>query len=148
MEILLVKHPQEDICVWSGELTGESTVRSSYGNLLTKNSNQEMANNNIIGREFYNNLWHIDIPNKIRITNWRIYNNYIPTFRNLYNKRISNSVMCLRCKEGPETLEHAIRDCPTIQEVWLELNFGKQGTTSNDTLQEWIREHLTRSSGQ
>ncbi|MBA0864079.1 hypothetical protein Goshw_029703, partial [Gossypium schwendimanii] len=56
--------------------------------------------------------------------------------------------MCPRCKEGLEILEHAIRDYSVIQEVWSELNFEIQEITLNDTLQEWIREHLTRSSDQ
>lgn len=69
-----------------------------------------MTNNEDTSRAYYNNLWQTDLPKKIKITNWRIYNNYIPTFGILCFRRVSNSALCPRRREGTEALEHVIRD--------------------------------------
>ncbi|MBA0755455.1 hypothetical protein Gogos_020301, partial [Gossypium gossypioides] len=79
-----------DMVVWGEEPLGEYTVRSGY---------------------------RVNLPEKIKITVWRIFNNLILNFHNLYNKRLVGSAVCPKCARGVENLEHDFRDCPFVAEL-------------------------------
>lgn len=70
---------------------------------------------------YYRKVWQSKLPGKIKITNWRVFNNFLPTNNNLYYKSINNSAVCPRCTDGIETLEHVFRDCTAVKEIWKEL---------------------------
>lgn len=62
-------------------------------------------------KQFYKRLWSLDLPSKIKITNWRFSCNFLPTFGNLHYRRLMASATCQRCQNGTETKEHVFREC-------------------------------------
>ncbi|KAK8977317.1 hypothetical protein V6N11_030636 [Hibiscus sabdariffa] len=60
--------------------------------------------------KFYFELWAITLPAKVKITMWRIVNNFMPTFDNLRGRRLIVVNRCPICKSSVETIEHAMRD--------------------------------------
>lgn len=101
----LSMHPHDDLLVWTGEPTGEYTVRSGHKCLL--HNGQTLIQPEY--KNFYKRLWTLDLPPKIKITNWRIASNYLPTFGNLYYRRLMGSATCRRRQYGGETREHLFR---------------------------------------
>lgn len=97
----------EDHIIWRGEPTEEYLVRSGRKFLLQDGQNQGQLNY----RQFYKKLWNLDLPQKIKITNWRFSCNYLPTFSNLHFKRMMGSATCQRCQTGVEAREHLFREC-------------------------------------
>lgn len=83
LQIPLVKHLKEDHRVWGGESTREYTVRNDYRSLLKEISSLDVETIDITNKVVLKSLWKTDLPTKIKITNWRIYNNNIPIFNNL-----------------------------------------------------------------
>ncbi|KAK6117351.1 hypothetical protein DH2020_048942 [Rehmannia glutinosa] len=57
--------------------------------------------------------------NKIKIFAWRAFNYIIPCAVQLQNHKLQVSNWCQRCGMGPETIEHALRDCIVASEVWM-----------------------------
>ncbi|KAH1074230.1 hypothetical protein J1N35_026558 [Gossypium stocksii] len=53
---------------------------------------------------------------------WRISWNFIPTLLNLNKKRVATDIVCPRCREAVESIDHIFRECPTTTEVWMNLN--------------------------
>ncbi|MBA0561099.1 hypothetical protein Golob_017952 [Gossypium lobatum] len=70
-QIPFTRHPQENCRVWSGEPIGGYTVRSGYRRLLKKTFNLDDGTNQITYKAFLKNLWLINLPIKIKITNWK-----------------------------------------------------------------------------
>ncbi|MBA0776681.1 hypothetical protein Gotri_011646 [Gossypium trilobum] len=121
----LAKYPQEDFRIWNREQTGEYTVRSGYRGFTKEISKPNTTTTNIIDINtfFHEELWQTDLPGKIKITNWRVYNGYIPTMGNLHYKRICNNAMCPCYREMAESMEHTFRDCQAFG------TYGKQRDT-------------------
>ncbi|MBA0804172.1 hypothetical protein Gohar_014319, partial [Gossypium harknessii] len=66
---------------------------------------------------FYKKLRQTNLPSKVKITIWRLFNNYIPTYCNLHYRRLRSSAVCPRCSDGTETIEHVFRDCIVVKEI-------------------------------
>ncbi|KAK5793101.1 hypothetical protein PVK06_034237 [Gossypium arboreum] len=105
---------QEDQIIWRGEPTGEYTIHSGHKLLLQEGQSQRQPNYN----HFYKRLWSLDLPPKIKITIWRFFCNFLPTFYNLHYKRLMGSADCHRCQNGMESKEHVFRECPIAKEAW------------------------------
>ncbi|KAA3458512.1 reverse transcriptase [Gossypium australe] len=120
LRISLAMEPHEDLLVWSGELSGEFSVRSSYK--LLQNSNPTAYALQNIYRGFYNKLWRIDIPTKIKIFIWKISWNFLATRVNMAIKKLTSSRLCPRCAAGEETMNHLFRDCSVSVAIWKDLS--------------------------
>ncbi|KAA3467256.1 Cyclopropane-fatty-acyl-phospholipid synthase [Gossypium australe] len=70
LRILLALEPHKDLRVWSGELSSEFSVRSTY-KLLQKIDPTAYALQNLY-KEFYKKLWRTELPLKIKLLIWKI----------------------------------------------------------------------------
>ncbi|KAA3476902.1 reverse transcriptase [Gossypium australe] len=120
LRIPLAMEPHEDLLVWNGELSGKFSVRSSYK--LLQNSDPTAYALQIIYRGFYNKLWKIDIPTKIKIFIWKISWNFLATLVNMAIKKLTSSSLCPRCATGEETMNHLFRDCSDSVAIWKDLS--------------------------
>ncbi|KAK5787366.1 hypothetical protein PVK06_042020 [Gossypium arboreum] len=109
--------PQRSKLVWRGDATGEYTVRSGYKRLLQGEDTSEPRHYNNGHTIFYKKLRQTDLPSKVKITIWRLFNNYIPTYCNLHYRRLRSSAVCPRCSDGTETIKHVFRDCIIVKEI-------------------------------
>ncbi|KAA3462318.1 reverse transcriptase [Gossypium australe] len=118
--IPLATGPHEDLMVWKGELSGEFSVRSSY-KLLQDYDPTAYALHHIY-RDFYNKLWKIDIPLKIKMFIWKISWNYLATRVNMSLRKLSTNYLCPHCGSGEESVNHLFRECPASVTIWKELS--------------------------
>ena len=56
---------------------------------------------------------------KIKILMWKIFQNALPTFHNLFRRKLLDSPLCPICETEPETTEHVFLFCPWTQPVWF-----------------------------
>ncbi|MBA0799813.1 hypothetical protein Gohar_010302 [Gossypium harknessii] len=82
----LARYPREDCRVWSGEPIGDYTVRSGYKRLIMEDPSLTTDDAENTVTQFYKNLWQTYLHGKVKIRNWKVYNNFIPTFDNLQFK--------------------------------------------------------------
>ena len=69
-------------------------------------------------RKFWNNLWKLNIPNKVKFFLWRAYTHSIPTMLNLCKRKIVPSSACNHCHVGEESVLHALWSCEAVCSVW------------------------------
>ncbi|KAA3457419.1 reverse transcriptase [Gossypium australe] len=71
LRIPLASEPHADLMAWSGELSGEFSVRSSYQ--LLQNLDPTAYALQTSYRNCYKKLWQIDLPLKIKLFIWRLH---------------------------------------------------------------------------
>ncbi|KAA3483968.1 reverse transcriptase [Gossypium australe] len=119
LRIPLVQEPHDDFLAWSGEPSGEFSVKSSYKLLQNVDPTAYALQSNY--RDFYRKLWRIDLPIKIKIFIWKSSWNYLATKVNMLICRLATSSLCPRCGVAEETMNHLFRVCPVSEEVWRNL---------------------------
>lgn len=91
-----------DIVLWGFDPSGIYYVRSRYKVLLSSYTNRS----NDTHLPIYNKLWTIALPAKIKITTWRILHKFIPSYYNLYYRRVWSNPLCPQCLVTAETGTH------------------------------------------
>ncbi|KAK8608811.1 hypothetical protein V6N13_024224 [Hibiscus sabdariffa] len=100
--------------------SGRYSVKSGYKLLRTDQDDEYMQNSNphtVTLSNFYARVWAVNLPSKIRITMWRIINNFVPTFANLQRRRLNVINSCPFCHSSGESIEHLMRDCCFTRQV-------------------------------
>ncbi|KAA3479383.1 reverse transcriptase [Gossypium australe] len=138
IRILLALEPH--VRVWSGESSGEFSVRSTY-KLLQKIDPTTYALQNLY-KEFYKKLWRIDLPSKIKLLIWRISWNFLPTKVNLALRGVIRNTFCPRCGEREEDMNHIFRECPVTKSVWRDLSDPSYAMFPNAEFLEWLTKIL------
>ncbi|MBA0655204.1 hypothetical protein Goklo_007711, partial [Gossypium klotzschianum] len=89
-------------------------------------------------RNFYRNLWLLNLPLKVKILVWKISWNYIPTRVNLNCRRLLNNVTCVGCGNAAESANHIFRECPVTRTVWEELLFPELLQVHHMDFVQWL----------
>lgn len=86
-------------------------------------------------RSIYNKLWAAHVPRKVLIFMWRVLQNALLSYVNLWRQKVSPSTLRARCdRDCPEDISHAlftcswskeVRLCSSFSSLWLE--FGSRG---------------------
>nr|KYP51194.1 hypothetical protein KK1_027003 [Cajanus cajan] len=74
-----------------------------------------------IGERLLAHIWHLKIPPKVAILQWRLLHNALPSIDNLLRRSIilpPLDSMCVMCNEQPETLPHLFFSCPIADQLW------------------------------
>ncbi|KAL4334370.1 hypothetical protein GQ457_07G017230 [Hibiscus cannabinus] len=79
----------------------------------------------------------VHCPSKVKILNWRMVRNYVPTLHKLFIKLVATDPTCLRCRANIEDSLHVVRDCFFAREVWHQLGFNFPLSQLHDTLADW-----------
>ncbi|KAK9010599.1 hypothetical protein V6N11_043480 [Hibiscus sabdariffa] len=119
--IPLSKAGLSDVINWRPDGSGIYSVKSGYRLLC----NDTISSSGIVPHShvsllsrFYNEMWAVKVPSKVRITMWRIVNNFVPTYANLQSRRLNVNNVCNFCLLATETVEHIIRDCCFVGELF------------------------------
>ncbi|MBA0674950.1 hypothetical protein Goari_016519 [Gossypium aridum] len=109
----------EDMLVWKYEGSEEYTVKSEYRVLITEflQSNFHTSSNDEDYKGFYTDLWAFNIPEKIKIYVWRMFNNLVPYYGNLVRRTLCEETVCPLCKVELEKSEHLLWSCEVLQGV-------------------------------
>ncbi|KAK9932560.1 hypothetical protein M0R45_019793 [Rubus argutus] len=80
------------------------------------------------------------------LTMWRALNNSLPTFANLWKRKVSSDPMCKLCQEDAESVEHCLLLCPWVESVWFGCALGlfiNKGIIS--TFDQWFENCLEKA---
>lgn len=101
---------------WSWCLEGNNQDHFSVAMLRTRVDHYTLSVCN------YPTRWNNLIPKKINIFRWRLLRDCLPTHLNLSRRGIDiNSIRCLRCNSGNETVDHLFRECNIAHNIrsWI-----------------------------
>ncbi|KAK2641358.1 hypothetical protein Ddye_023121 [Dipteronia dyeriana] len=119
--------------MWHYNDKGVYTVKSGYwiGRKLV--SNPSSSNTSLLA-SWWNFLWKLYIPLKVKIFVWKPCHNWIPTKFNISKRGVHMSGICEACKICDETTIHALWDCNKLKSVrkyWSSLSGKHIGSYSN-----------------
>ena len=111
---------QKDFPFWPRSRTSMYQVLTGYHLLCDLQDNEVASSSDTAGQQkFWNSLWKLNIPNKVKFFLWRACTNSIPTMLNLYKRKIVPSSVCSHCHVGEESVLHALWSCEAICLMWV-----------------------------
>ncbi|CAB4299130.1 unnamed protein product [Prunus armeniaca] len=108
----------DDRLVWHYEKKGCYTVRSGYwlACAIRDREDGEVGASNSNFENIWLRLWRMQVANKVKVFLWRCMHEILPCRQNLFFKRVVSNPICFQCHEAPETVLHALWDCPAAHE--------------------------------
>ena len=100
---------QEDCLVWPQNRDGNYSVKAGYqllGDLETREATS--GSSRADQRSFWNGIWKLHIPYKIKNFCWQACIDSFPTLANLHPQKILMSPLCSNCGKVDETTLHAL----------------------------------------
>ena len=104
---------------WKENKNGCFSVRTAY-RVALRLKQQEDVEHSIAGEEkkFWNKMWKLPIPPKVRNFMWRACSDILPTSANLCRRRVPVDSTCTICQQHDETVAHVQWECPSARNVW------------------------------
>ena len=102
-----------DLLYWSRNKSGLFSVRSAYHlacDLKTPSSRGESSRGAVM-EKFWKQLWHLNLPRKIKLFLWRSCRNSLPIGQNLMKRNIQVSPLCTICGLDLEIATHNLWCC-------------------------------------
>ena len=125
---------REDRLSWGLSPSGDFKLKDAYH---IANANDPKPINWPYSEEW---IWKIPTLPKIKFFLWQCSHDSIPVRVLLANKGINISLVCPACNSAPETIIHALRDCPKAQSFWNSFSPPCSATSFYDTqLMVWLR---------
>lgn len=119
LSIPLARSKPPDTMIWRFEGTRVYTEKSGY-KLILHDKLQSLRDFPIATTttiKTFSELWTLQLPEKIKITLWKVYNDFIPTYANLNKRNIPTPVVCPLCQESTETIDHLLRFCSVTSQI-------------------------------
>ncbi|KAK9020495.1 hypothetical protein V6N11_010518 [Hibiscus sabdariffa] len=127
-----------DEIVWKCDGFGNYSAKSGYRVLCAEQASTQVDGSSA----FFSTLWVINVPAKVKITMWRIVNNFIPTFHNLQIRRMQVTNVCPFCQSAGETVEHLMRDCGFVQQLMSKLNLPATSIQVAGPWKNWVASYF------
>uniref|UniRef100_A0A803PQB3 Reverse transcriptase n=1 Tax=Cannabis sativa TaxID=3483 RepID=A0A803PQB3_CANSA len=122
-----------DFWSWSGEHSGNFSVKSAYRMLQDNKDRRSGVNNS----GFWRNLWQLKIPPKVKNLLWRAASGVLPTCLNLRIKHVDIPSTCPVCHSAPETISHALLSCNFASCCWNSMGL-PVGIALDDSFPTWL----------
>lgn len=97
---------------WKPSPDGQFTVKSAYDFVTCDETPRQGM------RSFFERIWKVTVTERARCFLWLVSHQVIMTNVERARRHISDTNVCQVCKDGIETIIHALRDCPSISGVW------------------------------
>lgn len=95
-----------DKLIWQGTTQGNYATSCAYKLLLAKEASLQPGTSNPAAHSvFWNNIWSLKVPAKVKHFIWRACNEYLPTKKNLFRRCITKNATCDICNSELESLE-------------------------------------------
>lgn len=117
-----------DSWFWRKDKLGHYTVKSAY----TVLRDGTISNNTSISSGFWNKLWNLNIPLKVKHFMWRAICECLPAKDRLLSRRVVVDNRCPVCNLVEETTFHAIVNCPLANLCWQHLRYMHDVKRSNN----------------
>ncbi|CAL1409387.1 unnamed protein product [Linum trigynum] len=110
----------EDKLMWHATADGIFTVKSAYHLAVTldKRSGRWRDMVSWMDKNSWIRLWDANIPPKLKIFAWQIFNHILPTMEALVERKIPVLLRCPVCWGERESLEHLFLYCPVARAMW------------------------------
>jgi hypothetical protein len=109
----LVDQVADDRLIWKVEKNGYYSVRSPYRlcvDVLINSTHLRWGG-------YWQGIWRLKVPPKIKNLVWRICRNVVPTRRRLQEKGVQCPLGCVICSDSEEDLDHICFNCPFSVQV-------------------------------
>lgn len=109
---------EQDFWMWEHEKSGLYSVSSAYRFFRTCLT-PDRGNASDAGekKKFWDTLWRLKLPQKVKIFAWRACQEGLPSKQNLIRRRIPTTSQCCFCDTQVEDLRHALLYCPPIKQA-------------------------------
>ena len=115
----------EDSLVWPHTTDGSYSVKSAYQLLSAETRSALPSSSNTEDcKPFWNRVWKLHVPKKVKHFLWRASRESLPTELNLFSQHILHDKLCSLCEEHPEdTIPedtiHCLWLCDRVRCIWL-----------------------------
>uniref|UniRef100_A0A803QQN3 Reverse transcriptase n=1 Tax=Cannabis sativa TaxID=3483 RepID=A0A803QQN3_CANSA len=106
LAIPLSSTPREDKLFWHHYDNGIYSIKTGY-HLAESIGKMNDSSSSYSNRSWWNRLWSLTLPKKVKIFAWRVINNAIPTAANLHRCKITPTAACSLCNCHWESIGHA-----------------------------------------
>jgi hypothetical protein len=111
---------EEDTWAWQLERHGNFTVRSAYRALLNANAFIEPLGSSGSVQPYWQKLWKMRVPPKVRNYWWRVIKGFIPCRAVLEARHIERISFCHECG-CKDTIQHSLFECTWAKLFWQEV---------------------------
>lgn len=121
-EVPLCVTRQEDCLIWPRSGDGKYSVTTGYQFLLELDRRSSASSSDVNPpKHFWNRLWRIGVPNKVKVFLWRACSEALPTRKNQQRIKVLNDPTCSFCLIHQEDTVHAFWDCVDLHAIWEPL---------------------------
>ena len=108
-----------DKLYWKENKAQRFTVKTAY-HVALRLHREVGVKHSTVGEEkrFWNRIWKMNVPPKVRNFVWMACNDILPTRTNLYRKKVYTDPLCAICEQTDETVGHVLWGCPMARNVW------------------------------
>ncbi|KAK8691329.1 hypothetical protein V6N13_074840 [Hibiscus sabdariffa] len=68
---------------------------------------------------FFNGMWSVNLPAKVKINMWKVANSFLPTYSALQYRSLHVNNVCPFCPNSSETVAHIMRDCNFVCHLFV-----------------------------
>ncbi|XP_060969711.1 uncharacterized protein LOC115713599 [Cannabis sativa] len=106
-----------DVWYWSWESSSHFSVKSIYKFIELSRELGAQDDDSV----FWNTLWKLSVPPKVKDLLWRAATNCLPTESRLRSKHVPIDTICPVCKVTDEIIYHCLVDCSFSKACWQQL---------------------------
>lgn len=128
-----VQAMDNDSWFWRKDKFGQYTVKSAYASIRESVTGNHTSSNS----GFWNKIWNLKIPLKVKHFMWRAICDCLPTKTQLRSKKVEVDSRCPVCNLAEETVVHTLITCPMSVLCWQQLNYTHDEHT-NTNVKDWI----------
>lgn len=139
-QIPLTHTRSQDSIMWMLNDTGEYSVKTGYyAQQIWKTQQAQGASNSDVMDTVWKKVWDLDTIPRHKVLLWRIINKALPVRDDLHKRGINCSLLCPRCENGIETIDHLFLKCENTRRELFGSNLGInfQSKPSSDFI-EWL----------
>lgn len=122
LQIPLHRRGGEHFRYWVANDNGRYSVKSRY-HLVRNSFSPPPFQLCYPWHKWWNMVWKLNVPPKIRIFLWRASWDYLHTVANLRSKYVPTDGFCSLCRLDQATTCHCLFFCPKVKQVWKDSIF-------------------------
>ncbi|KAF7809060.1 uncharacterized protein G2W53_035803 [Senna tora] len=130
-----------DRWVWEAERSGKYSIKSGYRHAMMDTWSQFEMGLDIdtdAMSKFWKRLWKLPMLSRYKVFLWRACWGIVPTVETLERRGMEINEVCPMCRYEPESIFHALIDCPKIQIMWVMANFDYSSRLYHANVLEWM----------
>ncbi|KAL3498256.1 hypothetical protein ACH5RR_040988 [Cinchona calisaya] len=110
----------QDKLIWHFNKNGAFSVKSAYNLIRNLSSDWENLGSGSLGstNNTWKRLWHLCIPNKVKVFLWKVCQNILPITSALVSKGVDVEVCCALCSAPEEEAIHLFLRCLLAVQAW------------------------------